>query len=128
MTTPRVTGAMTICKECGMPCEPNEYHSFAVCLMFKGCHNSKVVRDNFQSMRKHIIAERQADKGDAVTQLPDSIRIPLDEVIADLDYLFSRVAVDGSFALAATKSVRAKLDDVRSNTLTALSSLQEPNK
>lgn len=35
-----------VCQECGMACEPGEYHPFAACLMFKGCHNSKTVRAN----------------------------------------------------------------------------------
>ena len=34
------------CRDCGMPCEPNEYHPYAACLMFRGCHNSATVRAN----------------------------------------------------------------------------------
>lgn len=34
------------CSECGMPCDPAEYHPYAACLMFKGCHNSATVRAN----------------------------------------------------------------------------------
>lgn len=41
---------MTICQQCGMPCEPNEYHPFAACLMFKGCHDSRVVRANLPQL------------------------------------------------------------------------------
>ena len=37
---------MTPCAECGMPCEAGEYHPYAACLMFKGCHNSATVRAN----------------------------------------------------------------------------------
>lgn len=46
-------------------------------------------------------------------ELPDDIRVPLDEVWADLGYLFGRVAADGSFMQAAIDSVRMKLYKVR---------------
>jgi hypothetical protein len=47
--------AMTIepCGDCGMPCEPGEYHPFAACLMFKACHQSDVVRANLQFVVDH---------------------------------------------------------------------------
>jgi hypothetical protein len=46
---------MTIepCGDCGMPCEPGEYHPFAACLMFKACHRSDVVRANLQFVVDH---------------------------------------------------------------------------
>ncbi len=47
-----------------------------------------------------------------VPEIPDEIRIPLDEVRADLNYLFGRVAVDGSFMQVAADSCRMKLDKV----------------
>lgn len=49
MTTPKSQnpeGKVVACGECGMPCTPNEYHPYAACLMFKACHDSKVVRAN----------------------------------------------------------------------------------
>ena len=52
-------------------------------------------------------------------ELPDDIRVPLDEVRADLGYLFGRVAADGSFMQAAMDSARLKLDKV-SAALTAV--------
>lgn len=55
-------------------------------------------------------------------ELPDDIRVPLDEVRADLGYLFGRVAADGSFMQAAVDSVRLKLDKVRA----ALQSVRPP--
>lgn len=41
--------------------------------------------------------------------LPESIRVPLHELQADTDYLFGRVAADGSCAAAMAQSVKAKL-------------------
>ena len=41
---------LVTCGECGMPCTPNEYHPFAACLMFKACHDSRVVRANLESL------------------------------------------------------------------------------
>jgi hypothetical protein len=44
-------GAMT-CTECGMLCEWREFHPFAACLMFKGCHDSDKVRANLNAVRE----------------------------------------------------------------------------
>lgn len=41
--------ALSACTECGMPCAPAEYHPYAACLMFKGCHNSETVRSNLSA-------------------------------------------------------------------------------
>lgn len=38
------------CQECGMPVALGEYHPFAACLMFKGCHNSETVRANLKAV------------------------------------------------------------------------------
>ena len=46
---------MTDCKECGMPVEDGEYHPYAACLMFKGCHNSDVVQANLDAVVAHGI-------------------------------------------------------------------------
>lgn len=45
----------------------------------------------------------------AVTELPDDIRVPLHSLQADVDYLFGRVAADGSCAGAIAASVRERL-------------------
>jgi len=41
----------TQCAECGMSVETGEYHPYAACLMFKGCHNSKTVNMNLLTLR-----------------------------------------------------------------------------
>lgn len=38
------------CTECGMRVRLGEYHPFAACLMFKGCHNSAIVRANLDAV------------------------------------------------------------------------------
>lgn len=38
------------CKTCGMGLIPNEYHPPAACLMFKGCRNSEIVREEIRAM------------------------------------------------------------------------------
>jgi len=63
-----------------------------------------------------FLSERQAAmqrQGGEAIELPDNIRVPLDEVIADLRYLFGRVAADGSFMKAAMDSTRLKLESAR---------------
>ena len=61
-----------------MPCEPAEYHPYAACLMFKGCHNSATVRANLAPLAAAIAraeaAERDAER---YRWLRDSCR-PLD--------------------------------------------------
>lgn len=44
--------------------------------------------------------------------VPDEVMVSLNEIRADINYLFGRVAVDGSFMRAAIDSVRIKLDRV----------------
>lgn len=41
------------CAECGMVCEPGEYHPYAACLMFKACQNSATVRANLEAVKRH---------------------------------------------------------------------------
>lgn len=38
------------CVECGMLCDPLEYHPYAACLMFKACGDSKVVHENLSAI------------------------------------------------------------------------------
>lgn len=46
---------MEICKECGMSVNDGEYHPYAACLMFKGCHDSDVVQANLDAIVAHGI-------------------------------------------------------------------------
>ncbi|WP_257835276.1 hypothetical protein [Burkholderia glumae] len=48
------------CAECGMPCAPGEYHPHAACLMFKGCHDSMMVRAGLAAIREHALAASPA--------------------------------------------------------------------
>lgn len=47
-----------------------------------------------------------------MTELPDDIRVPLHSLQADMDYLFGRVAGDGSCAPAMAESVKARLTQI----------------
>lgn len=38
------------CGECGMICRPSEFHPYAACLMFKGCHDGETVRANLAAL------------------------------------------------------------------------------
>jgi len=70
-----------------------------------------------------FLSERQAamhGQGGEAIELPDNIRVPLDEVIADLGYLFGRVAAGGSFMKAAMDSTRLKLESARNAIVAAL--------
>jgi hypothetical protein len=35
-----------------MVCQPNEYHPYAACLMFKSCHDGDRVRENLQAVHE----------------------------------------------------------------------------
>ena len=64
-------GKVVACGECGMPCEPAEYHPYAACLMFKGCHNSATVRANLAPLAAAIArAEAAEAKLAAIDALP----------------------------------------------------------
>ena len=42
------------CTGCGMKCQPKEYHPYAACLMFHGCHSAEVVRSNLRAIIREI--------------------------------------------------------------------------
>lgn len=42
-----------LCAECGMCIAPMEYHPYAACLMFKGCHDAITVRANRDALVAH---------------------------------------------------------------------------
>lgn len=44
------TPAPVACTECGMVCQPAEFHPFAACLMFRGCHDGDKVRANLAAL------------------------------------------------------------------------------
>lgn len=83
------------CRECGMPCTPTEYHPYAACLMFRGCHNSKVVRENLRPLSLLAEAESQRDEYLREAQKQFTIaygtQISLRGAIAQRDALQSRL-------------------------------------
>lgn len=42
-----------LCAECGMTVKTGEYHPYAACLMFKGCHSSEIVKNNLLAVVQH---------------------------------------------------------------------------
>lgn len=61
------------CGECGMLCEPGEYHPYAACLMFTACRNSDTVRGNLQAVLDHGRAAAAIRAGAAEQDKPDGI-------------------------------------------------------
>jgi hypothetical protein len=54
-----------LCSECGMLVRGDDYHPYAACLMFKGCHDSKTVQANLDAVQvrddlRQQLAECQA--------------------------------------------------------------------
>ncbi len=60
-----------ICGECGMPCEVDEYHPFAACLMFKQGHNSETVRANLKAVEDAAYQRGLRDAKQAVEAEPE---------------------------------------------------------
>ncbi len=58
------------------------------------------------------IAAHLRERESAKARVPDDVCVALDECRADLNYLFGRVAADGSFCRAAEDSMRLKLNKV----------------
>lgn len=61
MTAPDLIAELSPCGDCGMPCEQNEYHPYAACLMFKTCHNSDTVRGNLQDVQDYAVRTHHAE-------------------------------------------------------------------
>lgn len=67
------------CNDCGMTVEPNEFHPYAACLMFKSCHDGEVVRKNLTAIRDASIEYcamilDAADKNDHPSDLAERLR------------------------------------------------------
>ena len=57
---------MNVCQDCGMVCQPTEYHPMAACLMFKACHDGDQVRANLKAVQDDAI---RALSGEAAEQI-----------------------------------------------------------
>lgn len=57
-----------ICEECGMACEPREFHPFAACLLFKQTKDAAAVRANLAAVIEYgrqLAASDSAEGGAA---------------------------------------------------------------
>jgi len=57
------------CADCGMILDPNEYHPYAACLMFKSCKSSEVVMKNLHAVQLNgvrIAASHVEQMGDRI--------------------------------------------------------------
>lgn len=49
---------MSGCAQCGMVMvRPDEYHPYAACLMFRGCHDGDMVRTSLKDVIEQAFAE-----------------------------------------------------------------------
>ena len=97
--------ACSPCGECEMPVEPNEYHPYGGCLMFKACHDSATVRANLWAIQERSYNNGQPQVGsDALVRCiagmtGEAIQAAIDashpvEQIADLGNLETQRCLD----------------------------------
>ena len=61
-----------------------------------------------------------------VTELPESVRIPLNSLWADSEYLIGRVIADGSCGPMVVKSMRDRLDQIETGVRDPVSGAPKP--
>lgn len=83
------------CAECGMQCDPGEYHPFAACLMFKQCRDSETVRANLEAVVHHGFQTESLAVQEPVGEVVvDALRAPGNKKLVLFD------ASDEAFRLA----------------------------
>jgi hypothetical protein len=91
---------MTDCTECGMHCETaDEYHPYAACLMFKGCHDGSIVRANLNAV---VAKGAQYDSGF------DDMADKLYAALADLSAKTSEVELQKEIVVSMRKLALAQ--------------------
>lgn len=61
-----------VCAACGMATKhPREYHPYAACLMFMGCHNGDRVRGNLEGVILHARDTNPAGTTDPIEEWED---------------------------------------------------------
>ena len=45
------------CHQCGMVCQPNEYHPHAACVLYGATHDGAAVRANLNAIGQHVRQE-----------------------------------------------------------------------
>jgi len=115
-----------ICQECGMACEPAEYHPMAACLMFKACHDGAAVRANLANVMRY-----GARKTDTVAPAVDTQRAPASAALTD-DVLMQAIADTAArghvWASRALSNFRASLREAGITTASAQLSTESVDK
>ena len=93
----------TMCQECGMLVENNEYHPYAACLMFKSCKDNEMVRGNLISVRNHAVdycamVADGCDKNTHPSDLADMLRGLKKDVVPDSEVEFYELPGTGCIA------------------------------
>lgn len=92
------------CQECGMLVRGQEYHPYAACLMFKGCHDAETVRAN---LPPYVDLRRAYDLQEERLRVAEEKCRKLEEAIADT---LSRSVIHSSESGRQTENDRALLD------------------
>ena len=86
------------CHQCGMVCQPNEYHPHAACVLYGATHDGAAVRANLNAIGQHARQEalreaRLAVAGEMCDE-PDHACGSLQRILDDIDRL-AREGVKG---------------------------------
>ena len=72
------------CHQCGMVCQPNEYHPYAACILYGAIHDGDAVRANLnaivQHARQEALKEAKVIITQAATWTPQSVVAILDRL------------------------------------------------
>ena len=58
------------CHQCGMVCQPNEYHPHAACVLYGATHDGAAVRANLNAIGQHARQEALRGASDLIKLMP----------------------------------------------------------
>ena len=58
------------CHQCGMVCQPNEYHPHAACVLYGATHDGAAVRANLNAIGQHARQEALREASDLIKLMP----------------------------------------------------------
>ena len=72
------------CHQCGMVCQPNEYHPYAACILYGAIHDGDAARANLNAIAQHARQEALREAKVIITQAatwtPQSVVAILDRL------------------------------------------------